>query len=86
MGRTVPSFRIALIQEESQWKPFRDTLDTESRLGFDRLFLMARLYISACTMCCKPVRIYTIIIAMIFHHYKQLVTILERVLRNDPSS
>jgi hypothetical protein len=26
MGRTIPSFRIALAMEEAEWKPFRNVL------------------------------------------------------------
>jgi hypothetical protein len=27
MGRTMPSFRIALAREKEEWKPFRNALD-----------------------------------------------------------
>jgi hypothetical protein len=30
MGRTVPSFRIALAIEEKEWKPFRNALDKKA--------------------------------------------------------
>jgi hypothetical protein len=47
MGRTIPSFRIALSMEEAEWKPFRNTLDTSDRKKFDEmLFDIPRLYIS----------------------------------------
>ncbi|MDF2770351.1 MAG: hypothetical protein K0S91_3189 [Nitrososphaeraceae archaeon] len=31
MGRTIPSFRIASIMEEKEWKPFRNLLDKSDR-------------------------------------------------------
>jgi hypothetical protein len=31
MGRTIPSFRIALEMEERRWKPFRNALDKSDR-------------------------------------------------------
>jgi hypothetical protein len=31
MGRTIPSFRIASIMEEIEWKPFRKRLDKSDR-------------------------------------------------------
>jgi hypothetical protein len=32
MGRTIPSFRIALaIEEKEEWKPFRNALDKLER-------------------------------------------------------
>jgi hypothetical protein len=35
MGRTIPSFRIALAMEETEWKPFRNDLDKSDRKKFD---------------------------------------------------
>jgi hypothetical protein len=31
MGRTVPSFRIALAMEKKEWKPFRSALDKSEK-------------------------------------------------------
>jgi hypothetical protein len=31
MGRTIPSFRIALAVEKEEWKPFRNALDKRDR-------------------------------------------------------
>jgi hypothetical protein len=39
MGRTIPSFRIALAMEEGEWKPFRNALDKKlDRKKFDDNF------------------------------------------------
>ncbi|MBA4451799.1 MAG: hypothetical protein H2B03_01285, partial [Nitrosopumilaceae archaeon] len=48
MGRTVPSFRIALYHEEKKWKKFRSSLCKKDKELFDDIFATARLYISAC--------------------------------------
>jgi len=35
MGRTIPSFRIALaMDEKEEWKPFRNALDKSDRKEF----------------------------------------------------
>ena len=73
MGRTVPSFRIALYLEEKRWKKFRAALDRNERKSFDDMFAVARLYISACMMSCRPVRIQPILLVVIFHHFKQIL-------------
>ena len=75
MGRTIPSFRIALMQEEAQWKSFRDALDRKDRAVLDRLFLASRLHISACMMAAKPVRIHSILMAILLYQYKQLISL-----------
>ena len=73
MGRTVPSFRIALYLEEKRWKKFRAALDRKERKSFDNMFAVARLYISVCMMSCRPVRIQPILLTIIFHHFKQIL-------------
>lgn len=75
MGRTVPSFRLAQIYEESAWKEFRNALSKSERKEFDRMFATSRLYISACSYATKPVLIQPILMSMVFHHYKQLLDI-----------
>ncbi len=79
MGRTMPSFRLALAEEEREWKPFRNSLGRQDRTEFDSMFTDARLYISACSYAAKPVRVQPIMLALIFHHYKQLAQIAERL-------
>ena len=48
MGRTIPSFRIALAMEkEAEWKKlFYNALDKSDRKKFDEMFDIPRLYIS----------------------------------------
>jgi hypothetical protein len=75
VGRTVPSFRLAQIYEECEWKEFRHALSKSERKEFDKMFATSRLYISACSYATKPVRIQPILMSMIFHHYKQLLDI-----------
>ena len=77
MGRTVPSFRIALHQEEAKWKKFRTALDRSDRDTFDRLFAASRLHISACMMAARPVRIHCIMMAMLLHQYGRLLALVE---------
>ena len=77
MGRTVPSFRIALYQEQRLWRDFRHALDKEDKTAFDEVFVIARLYISACMMACRPIRLESIMMSIIFYHYKQLLEIMK---------
>jgi hypothetical protein len=76
MGRTIPSFRIASEMEIWKWRPFRKLLDKQDRKIFDEMFSYSRLYNSAGTMTCRPVLIHTILISIIFEHYKQLTKLL----------
>jgi hypothetical protein len=49
MGRTIPSFRITLAMEKEEWKPFRNALDKKERKEFDEMWVIPRLYITACS-------------------------------------
>ena len=83
MGRTIPSFRIASIIEENEWKSFRISLDKSERKIFDDMFAISHLYNSACSYSAKYVRIHPIFVSIIFHHYKQLTKLSEQVEKND---
>ncbi len=72
MGRTIPSFRIASKIEYVEWKNFRRALPKTDRKIFDDMFSLSVLYNSACVCCANPVRIQPIIMAILFHHYKEL--------------
>lgn len=79
MGRTIPSFRIASVEEQKEWKSFRQTLDKKDRKTFGDMFSIAHLYNSACSFAAKPIRIQPIFMSIIFHHYKQLMKIREEI-------
>jgi hypothetical protein len=38
MGRTIPSFRIASVEEQKEWKEFRQALEKLDRKAFDDMF------------------------------------------------
>ena len=81
MGRTIPSFRIAGVKEQEEWKQFRQALDKQDRKLFDNMFSIAHLYNSACSYAANPIRIQPIFMSIIFHHYKQLLKLKEKETR-----
>ena len=72
MGRTIPSFRLALELEKHDWKPFRNALDTKDRKKFDEMFDIPRLYTSACSYAVQPVRLYSILMSILLFNFKRL--------------
>jgi hypothetical protein len=72
MGRTIPSFRIAVGIEQVRWKPFRSALDKSDRRLFDSMFSCTRLYLAASTFVARPVPGHTVMISIAFHHQKRL--------------
>ena len=85
MGRTLPSFRIAVDIERGEWKPFRQNLEKEDRKKFDEMFSIAGMYNSACSYHNDPVVIRPVMMSIIFHHYKQLLK-LKGQLKDDDTN
>jgi hypothetical protein len=81
MGRTIPSFRIALAMEKEDWKPFRNALDKSDRKKFDEMFDIPRFYISACSNSVQYVRLHPILMSILLYHYKQLTECISEVER-----
>ena len=79
MGRTIPSFRMASVEEYKEWKEFRQALDKSDKKAFDAMFDIAHLCNSASSYAAKPIRIHPIFMSIIFHHYKQLMEIKEEL-------
>ena len=72
MGRTIPSFRIAAVLEEKEWKLFANYLNKNDRKVFKEIFSIARLYNSASSYASIPIRIHPIMMSIALHHYKTL--------------
>jgi hypothetical protein len=81
MGRTVPSFRIALAMEQKEWKTFRNALDKSERKEFDDMWDLPKLYTSACSNSVQLVPLHPIIMSILFHHYKDLQECISEVER-----
>ena len=76
VGRTVPSFRIAAEIERTKWKQFRTYLDKKDRKDFDQMYDYFKLHSAACSNACRPVVVHSVLMSIIFQHYKQLTSIV----------
>lgn len=83
MGRTIPSFRIASQMEYVEWKSIRRALPKADRKLFDDMFSLSVLYNSSCVCCANPIRIRPIIMSILFHHYKELNKLTEKLKTSD---
>jgi hypothetical protein len=82
MGRTIPSYRIASAIEIWKWKPLRKLLDKQDRKKFDEMLSIPRLYNAAGTMACRPVLIHTVLMSIIFEHYKKLTKLASEKIKS----
>jgi hypothetical protein len=81
MGRTIPSFRIALAMEKEEWKPFRNALDKSDRKKFDEMWDIPRWYISACSNSVQYVRLHPILMSILLYNFKELTKSIEEIER-----
>jgi hypothetical protein len=45
---------------------------------FDQMYDCVKLHNTACMMACRPVVIHAVLMSIIFEHYKQLTTLMEK--------
>jgi len=72
LGRTIPSYRVALEEEMKAWKGFRDALRAPDREVFENLLDQCRLYASAGGMAVRPKIIEAMFMTVLFAHHKML--------------
>ncbi|MFX1294762.1 MAG: hypothetical protein ACFFD2_07910, partial [Promethearchaeota archaeon] len=72
MGRTVPSFRMALEQEIALWGQFRKALRPKDRAIFDTLIDKARGHGDAGMLASRPVILDSIFMAILLEQQKEI--------------
>jgi len=69
-----PAFRIAAEIERKKWKQFRSLLDNQDRKMFDAMFSYVRIHNSDCMLAARPVVVHSVLMSILFEHYKILRT------------
>ena len=73
MGKTVPSYRMALEFEIDRWKPFRKALQSEEeREAFDMMIDMCRNNAMASGNACNPVIFEPMVMSILLAQQKML--------------
>jgi hypothetical protein len=81
MGRMVPSFRIALEQEISTWRDFRNSLGLGSRKLLDAFFDEARNHCSTSSNSVRPVRFEAMLMGIVAAHERRLTQLASEMER-----
>ena len=81
MGKTVPSYRMALECEIDTWKAFRKALPSEEeREAFDELMDMCRSYAMAGSNATNPIIFEPMLISILLYQ-QQKIRSLEKQLK-----
>ena len=82
MGRTVPTYRIALERMAQQWSDFRRALRKGDREAFESLIRSARMHASAATYAVSLDPTESAFLSMLLEHEKELMR-LRKALDGD---
>jgi hypothetical protein len=72
MGKTVPSYRLALEDEIRQWSGFAKALRTEDREAFEALMDACRSYALAASNATRPILFEPMMISILVSQQKRI--------------
>jgi len=72
MGKTAPSFRMALEMEIARWRGFRDALSPGAQEAFEKLMDMCRGHATASGNTCNPVIFEPMAISILLAQQRKL--------------
>jgi 2,4-dienoyl-CoA reductase-like NADH-dependent reductase (Old Yellow Enzyme family) len=73
MGKTVPSYRLALDEEIGRWKGFAEALRSEDKEAFEQLMDACRSYASAGSNATRPVMFEPMAMSIMLSQQKKIV-------------
>ena len=79
MGRTIPSYRMAIDMEIAKWKPFRDALRKPEKDIFENMLLRSKLYASAAGMAVRPVVLEAMFMSILLDHHIRLLELAAEI-------
>lgn len=73
MGRSIPSFRILIDIERSEWRTFGEKLSNRQDKGYlNKLFFIPELYCHSLSNLSNPIIIESILLSVIFQGFKEI--------------
>jgi hypothetical protein len=79
MGKTVPSYRMAIEEEMQTWKHFRNTLSDEEKQNFDLMMDYCRLQSMAASNACKPILFEPMVMSILLEQQKRIRTLQRKI-------
>ena len=79
MGRTIPSYRIAIDMEIAKWKPFKDALRKPEKDVFENMLLRSKLYASAGSMAVRPIVLEAMVMSILLDHHIRLLELTAEI-------
>ena len=80
MGKTVPSYRMAIEDEIRRWKPFVDCLSEPDKAAFEELMDMCRANAMAGSNACKPILFEPMVMSILLVHQKKIIKLEKEII------
>jgi hypothetical protein len=84
MGKTVPSYRIALEQEISRWNGFARALRKDDREAFEELMDICRSFASESSNATNPIIFEPMVMSILLFHQKRISDLGKKLNGNKP--
>jgi hypothetical protein len=79
MGRTLPYFTQAFMQEEAAFSRFRRALRRSDQLALDDLFTSARQHLAAAQYASHALPLEVFLLSMLLEEHKQVIRLRQQV-------
>jgi hypothetical protein len=80
MGKTVPTYRMAIESEISNWKSFRDGLASEGeKEAFDQVIDLCRIQAMAGSNACNPIVFEPMVMSVLLGQQKMIRTLQRKI-------
>ena len=80
MGKTVPSYRMAIESEIHHWKSFRDALPSdEEKQAFETIMDMCRNHATAGSNACNPILFEPMVMSVLLGQQKMIRTLQRKI-------
>jgi hypothetical protein len=79
MGKTVPSYRMAIEEEMQTWKHFREALSSEEQQAFDLMMDYCRMQSMAAQNACKPILFEPMVMSILLEQQKKIKTLQRKI-------
>jgi hypothetical protein len=80
MGKTVPSYRMAIESEIHNWKGFRDSLASEEeKQAFDMIMDLCRVQAMAGSNACMPILFEPMVMSILLGQQKKIMALQKKI-------
>ena len=79
MGRTVPSSKIAFLQEHQSFQQFRRALSSRDRLALEDLFTFAAHHLAEASYASHAVPFEIMLLSMLLEEHKEIIHLCELI-------